>query len=113
MDEYVLLTLVALFVGGATMMAYLAFVKKRERVQARLEPSSPSDPALGSSPDLVLGPMTEPFSGAVPMSEEGRSELNRELRSAGFYRPTALIEYAAIRTVLTIGPLILAGIIAL
>jgi tight adherence protein C len=114
MEEYIFLSLVAIFVGGVTMMAYLALVKKRERVQARLEhPSSPSDPAIGSTPELVLGPMTESVAGAIPTSEEGRSELNRELRSAGFYRPTALMEYAAVRTILTIGPLILAGIIAL
>ena len=113
MVDYIFLALIAIFFGGVTMMAYFALVKKRERVQARLEPRSSSDPAIGSTPELVLGQMTEPFSGAVPMSEEGRSELNRELRSAGFYRPTALIEYAAVRTVLTIGPLILAGLIAL
>jgi tight adherence protein C len=113
MEEYIFLTLIAVFVGGVTMMAYFALVKKRERVQARLEPTSSSDPAIGSAPELVLGEMTEPFSGAVPISEEGRTELNRELRSAGFYRPSALIEYAAVRTILTIGPLIAAGVIAL
>ena len=69
MDEYIFLTLIAVFVGGVTMMAYFALVKKRERVQARLEPTRPSDPAIGSTPELVLGPMTEPFSGAVPMSD--------------------------------------------
>jgi tight adherence protein C len=98
MEEYIFLTLIAVFVGGVTMMAYFALVKKRERVQARLEPTSSSDPAIGSAPELVLGEMTEPFSGAVPISEEGRTELNRELRSAGFYRPSALIEYALLLT---------------
>jgi tight adherence protein C len=113
MAEYLLLGLVFLFFAGLSFMGYVALTRRRERVEARLVPTTPSDPSLGSKPELVLGDLTPALSGQIPMSEAGRSELQRDLLSAGMYRPTALMEYTAIRAVLTITPLIIAGIIAL
>jgi tight adherence protein C len=114
MSEFILLGLIAVFFGGATMMAYLGLVRRRERVAERLKaPHTPSDPSIGSKPELVLGDLTPALSEQVPMSLETRSELQRELQSAGLYRPTALMEYTAVRAVLIIIPLILGGVIAL
>lgn len=114
MSELILLGLIFLFFGGVTAMAYLGLVRRRERVTARLETvKTPSDPSISSKPELVLGELTPALSEQVPMSAEGRSELQRDLLSAGLYRPTALMEYTAIRAVLIIVPLILGGVYAL
>jgi tight adherence protein C len=111
--EYVLLALVFLFCTGATLASYFALTKKRQRVEQRLVPAPSSDPSIGSTPELVLGELTPALSGQIPMSEVGKSELQRDLMAAGMYRPTALMEYTAVRAVLTILPLIIAGAIAL
>lgn len=113
MQETILLVLVALFAGGLTFMAYQALVRRRTRVEARLEATPGSDPSSGSTPELVLGDLTPALATQIPMSEEGRSQLQRDLRAAGLYRPTALMEYAAVRAVLTILPLIIGGTAAL
>src|SRR5262249_5041686 len=44
---------------------------------------------------------------------ENRGALQRELRAAGYYRPTALVEYAAVRACLIILPIVTAGALAL
>src|SRR5262249_28720528 len=111
--EYVLLGLVFLFFAGVSFMGYVALSRRRERIEARLVPHTPSDPAIGPHPHLVLGDLTPALAGQIPITEEGRSELQRDLLTAGMYSPTALMEYTAIRAVLTITPLIVAGIIAL
>jgi tight adherence protein C len=113
MDEYVLLALVFVFCTGATLFGYFTLAKKRQRVEQRLVPGPSSDPSVGSTPELVLGELTPALSGQIPMSAETKSELQRDLMSAGMYRPTALMEYTAVRAVLTILPLILAGVVAL
>jgi tight adherence protein C len=111
--EYILLGLVFLFFAGVSFMGYVALSRRRERIEARLVPSTASDPSIGSQPELVLGDLTPALAGQIPITEEGRSELQRDLLAAGMYSPTALMEYTAIRAVLTITPLIVAGIIAL
>ena len=113
MAEYILLGLVFIFFAGVSFMGYVVLSRRRVRVEQRLEPSSPSDPALGSKPDLVLGDLTPALSEQIPMTQAGRSDLQRDLMSAGMYRPTALMESTAVRAVLTITPLILAGVLAL
>jgi len=113
MAEYMLLGLVFIFFAGVSFMGYVMLSRRRVRVEERLVPSTPSDPSLGSKPELVLGDLTPALSAQIPMSESGRSDLQRDLLAAGMYRPTALMEYTAVRAVLTITPLIAAGLIAL
>jgi tight adherence protein C len=114
MAEYVLLALVFLVCAGATLAGYFILARRRQRVERRLIPTPPSDPSLsGSTPELVLGELTPALAGQIPMTEAGRSALQRDLMSAGLYRPTALMEYTAVRAVLTIVPLILTGVAAL
>jgi tight adherence protein C len=63
----------------------------------------------GSKTELVLGGMTEGLAAQVPMREDSRTDLRRELLAAGYYRQSALTEYAAIRTILTIAPVVIAA----
>lgn len=50
---------------------------------------------------------------ATPMSEAKRTTIAQELRQAGYYGRTAIVEYAAVRTLLVIAPLAIAGMLAL
>ncbi len=113
MAEYLLLGLVFIFFAGVSFMGWVMLSRRRVRVEARLVPSSPSDPSLGSQPELIMGDLTPALSAQIPMTEAGRSDLQKDLMAAGMYRPTALMEYTALRAVLTITPLIAAGAIAL
>ena len=61
----------------------------------------------------IMGELTGPLAHQIPMSNTGRDELQRLLMAAGFYHKSALNEYLAIRTVLTLVPLFVAGAIAL
>lgn len=94
-----LLTFVIIFRAAASRRML------RERLQ---QSTTDSGVALGGYPDMVLGELTPALAAQVPMSEEKKTELQRDLLTAGFYRKTALVEYGAIRAVLTFTPLILA-----
>jgi tight adherence protein C len=111
--EFVLLFLVFALVSTVTLAGFFWMRRSKEHVAARLQSSTGSDPSLGSSPDLVLGEMTPALAAQVPMGAEDKTELQKELRSAGYYRPTALMEYAAVRTVLIVMPLLGGMLLAL
>ncbi|HZT79840.1 MAG TPA: hypothetical protein VFA26_06450, partial [Gemmataceae bacterium] len=113
MWDYLILFLVFALFAGLTYGGYLLLSRPRQRVEQRLQTATASDPSLGSTPELLLGDLTPALAGAVPMAQGDRTELQRELRTAGYYRPTAVTEYAALRAVLIIVPLIAAGILAL
>jgi tight adherence protein C len=111
--EYVLSVLVFVLVAGLTLAGYLWLAGRSRRMERRLQDQAAGDPSSGSPPDLLLGNLTPALAGQLPLTEEDRSALQRELRTAGYYRPTALMEYAALRWVLVILPLISAGVGAL
>lgn len=98
----------AIFVLTFTLL-YWANVQ-REKVRNRLQSDSALDDGE-SSTNLLLGKLTPAL--AMPIEGEKRTELQSELHQAGFYRSTALMEYAAIRTVLIVLPLIVFGVLAL
>src|SRR5215467_334118 len=114
---YLILALIFLFAFMVIMWINSIMAARRRRMEARLrsqrsDPMMGSDPSLSSTPELVLGEQLTPaLAGTVPMDTENRSALQRELRAAGFYRPTALMEYAAIRACLILLPLILAAVL--
>jgi tight adherence protein C len=57
--------------------------------------------------------LTPVLAAQIPNSETDRRELEKELRTAGYFGRRALLEYAAVRAVLVLTPLIGAGILAL
>lgn len=97
---------VALVYGGFTLLS-----RRSQRVDDRLQPVS--DPSIGSTPELFLGDMTEALAGQIPVGEEDQGSLHRELRRAGYYKPTALMEYAALRAVLVLAPILGAAVLVL
>ena len=96
MLDDVLTGLIFVFVTGLTYMGYLVLTRRRQQVESRLVPTPLSDPSIGSKPELVLGDMTPALAAQIPMTATGRSELQRDLLSAGMYRPTALMEYLSL-----------------
>src|SRR5262245_20655152 len=119
MWTFIILALIFVFAFAFVMFIASIMAARRRRLEERLrsqrsDPMMGSDPSISSTPELVLGEqMTPALAGTVPMGTEDRSALQRELRSAGYYRPTALMEYAAVRAVLIILPLIGAAALAL
>lgn len=111
MFEWLLLTLVFLLVVLFTFAVYQAILERRRRETARelsaLEPIA--DPASG----MILGGLTPVLAEHSPIMADKRPTIQQELRQAGFYHRSALLEYQAIRAVLVILPLLGAGILAL
>jgi tight adherence protein C len=117
MWQFAILALIFLFAFFLFMWIWAGINRKRVRVENRLlggrsDPMLSSDPMAPSTPELVLGDqMTPALAGTVPMGPEDRGALQQELREAGYYRPTALMEYAALRAIFIIFPLVLAAIL--
>jgi len=107
-NELFWLSVIFVLVSTLTFSLVYRFTGNR-RTRERLQPRGEE---TGSKPELALGGMTEGLAAQVPMREETRSDLQRELLAAGFYRKSALTEYAAIRTILTISPILIAGVVA-
>jgi tight adherence protein C len=119
MWEFLILALIFLFAFILFLWVWAGINRKRQRIEDRLQtrrsdPMLSSDPLAPSTPELVLGQeMTPALAGTLPMGTEDRGDLQRELRAAGYYKPTALMEYAALRAVFILGPLVGAAILML
>jgi tight adherence protein C len=60
----------------------------------------------------VLGSFTTALAAVVPQSANEIQRIERDLKRAGYYRSTALVEYLATRNALIVGILILTGCLA-
>jgi tight adherence protein C len=107
MNEWLGLALLFVVVTTLCFTVLQGLFHRRQQLEARLAGDSASAGTL-SDPNLVLGDMTPALAGQVPMSAAHQAEIQQELRDAGYYRPTALMEYAAIRAMLIFLPLIVA-----
>jgi tight adherence protein C len=110
MQEWIWLGVVFVVVAGLCFAVLQWDSRRRRRLEERLEQAA-GQPEPGSGTDLVLGPLTPDLASQVPMRESTRTDLAQELRAAGFYRPTAVMEYAAIRWVLVVVPLVITGVL--
>jgi tight adherence protein C len=110
-NEWIGLGLLFVVISGGAFLLLQLGSGRRRRVESRL--AGDSSTQLDSTPELLLGDLTPALAEQTPMSEQDRTELERELRDAGFYRRTAVMEYAAIRAVLVFAPLLVAAVLAL
>jgi tight adherence protein C len=62
--------------------------------------------AEGQEPTPLFGAWSEALAAQVPMSQRGKDELKIALRTAGLYKPTALIDYAALRASVVLAALV-------
>jgi pilus assembly protein TadC len=107
-------------VFAAAFLVSFAFLQlvhmQRERARRRqsLAAAAMGDDVDDVAPELVLGGMTPTLAGQLPVFDpDKRKQLVLELQQAGFYRPTALTEFTAVRAVLVIMPLFFAGLLML
>ncbi len=111
--EYLILAPIFALVSGLTFAGYVYWTRRRQ-ADARLAAEGDGTGTDELPPrGMVLGDLTPALAAGVPMQDEARSELQRELRAAGYYAPTALMDYNALRVGLVVLPLVLAGIAAL
>src|SRR5262245_26580208 len=106
MSEWIYLVALFALIFGLSFLILQAGAVQRRRQERHLVPES-------DEPELVLGPITPAIAAQSPMTPKTRAALEKELREAGFYRPTALMEYAAIRAALVLVPVLAAGLLAL
>lgn len=111
MDGWLAISVVSFLAAGLFFCVYQwAALRREQTVASRL--ASASDDSFADVPaSTLLGGLTEPLA-EVPMSEEQKATLRRELMEAGLYRPTALMEYTALRVALVGVPLIGAAALA-
>jgi tight adherence protein C len=103
-----LILFVSIFAFSFGLIQWVAY--RQRRLQLRLQQSAGT--STDSSGEFVLGELTPALAGQIPMNGTKQAALQAELREAGFYRPSALMQYAAIRALLVILPLFVAGVLA-
>jgi tight adherence protein C len=60
----------------------------------------------------ILGPFTPLIAGLLPTTAEGRLAVQKDLLRAGFFEPVALVNFLAIRSLMTYVPLLAGEIMA-
>ncbi len=91
----------------AFIVLYRLIAWRRNRLERlrRLDDDGP--------PPMMFGSWTPALAQQIPLTPDGASDLKHDLRSAGFYRPGAFFEYAAVRSLLVLVPLLATGVWAL
>jgi len=111
MIELVTLVTFVLVVGLVFWVAHVARKLHRDPLRQRLAAAAgmeaPADDRAATRETLV-----QSFAAQLPEFTAGGDELDRDLRRAGYYRPTARREYLAIRNALVILVVILTGALA-
>lgn len=95
--------------GIALICMAVTFLLRRQPASGSLDRPAPDD----SKTDLVLGDMTEVLSRGLPGTHRDQEEVLPELRRAGYYSSSALVQYRAVRTVMILTPLFAAAAIAI
>jgi tight adherence protein C len=110
MYEWLFLGLLFTIVSGSLFLLLQRGSSRRQRLEGRLANDRTTE--VGSTPELLLGDLTPALAEQTPMTDRDRTDLQRELIDAGYYRPTAVMEYAALRAVLVFVPLLAAAALA-
>ncbi|MGF1582519.1 MAG: type II secretion system F family protein [Gemmataceae bacterium] len=101
MTEWIWILLVA-FPGAGLAFVGLQLVQLRGN-EARVRDEDADEDV---EPRLLFGSLTRQLDTSGVMSTDTRRALVKDLRAAGFYRPTAFMEFTAVRTALTLLPLL-------
>lgn len=83
------------------------------RTRRRLRDESTDKDDSLTKHELLLGELTPAFAAQLPVALTDQADIAKELKTAGYYGTTAILEYAAVRAVLVIVPLISTGVFAL
>jgi tight adherence protein C len=109
MFEWLTLTLLFLIISGLAFSFYVWLEERRQR--AELRATTADEPPEDTTAVMVLGRLTPVLAQQAPIRPEKQPAVRQELREAGYYHPTALTDYQAIRAVLIFLPLLLAGVL--
>src|SRR6516162_7075970 len=101
MNDWIQLALIVAGIGCGLFPIFLLLMRKRP------------DPTGETEDESALGGFTAPLAAQAPLSESGRDDVRELLMGAGYYHPSALMDFRAIRVALTLSPLFLAGAAAL
>src|SRR5262249_51835254 len=105
--------LLAIFLGFCGLSFVFLWLLTRSR-KAAVPPLADLDHEPEPEPARpVLGRLTEALAAQLPMTSRGKAELEVALKTAGFYQPSALIDYAAVRSLLVIGAVLATGLVSL
>jgi tight adherence protein C len=103
-------TTIAVLTVGMVLCMVLAIgswiMERRQRYDA--EAVTGDHPVEAS---LLLGAMTPGLASQFPLMPSRESAIAQEIREAGFYHRSALMEYQAVRTVLILLPLVVGGVL--
>jgi tight adherence protein C len=113
MYEWIWLGALFLIVAGVCFVGLYGATRRREQLEARLPDSDGPATDSISDPEMILGDLTPALAGGVSADSGSRTELMQDLRDAGFYSRTALMEYTAVRALLILLPLVIAAAVAL
>src|SRR5262245_42499984 len=113
------MTLELLYMSALVFLpvAGVAFIALRNTWQST-EPAIPKATQTGpelkplTATDLLFRSLTYPFAVMLPTTTNQREKTFQQLRTAGYYRPYALTDFVALRNVLTLTPLLAAGVVA-
>jgi tight adherence protein C len=101
---------VFLAVTGVPLLLFLLFRPRKNPVP----PPAPDDDASHSGTKLVMGDMTDAFAKQLPgQQDRDKQQILPLIRQGGNYRPSALLEFQAVRAVLVLVPLVAAVATAL
>ncbi len=107
MTEVILLGLTFVLVTALSFAVFSLVRGGPNAVDQRL-----ARPGAEEEEELLLGGLTPALAGQIPLSRGGRETIQRRMREAGIYRPTAVTEFAAVRAILVILPLLVTGVLA-
>ena len=103
LEELIPYFLVLLVATAVVFTLIGAFTSPRRRRETLPAPSQDE-----SSHELILGDLTSALSQQLPGKSRDQAQVLPQLKRAGYYRPSALMEFQAIRTALVLIPLLMA-----
>ena len=112
MNDLLVLGPVFLIVSTASFLVVRRFTGTGRQIDQRL--ARGAEGTTNEERQLILGDLTVPL-GKLSLAENSKkkAELEQELRVAGYYQPTAMVEYLAVRALLVAVPLIAAVVLVL
>lgn len=109
---------VALSVAGFAIISALVFVLllsfarlQQDPIRDRLAATAQGSVAA-SGPGLFTDDLAHSLAEQLPQASNDNGELDRELRQAGYYRPTARYDYLALRNSLVIATILVTAMLA-
>jgi tight adherence protein C len=111
--DYLVPAVIFVVVASGFFSLIYRLLEKHPPAAAGGNDSPPAPVGWDEREELLLGELTGPLAAQIPTAESTRLDIERELRSAGYYGRKAFLEYSAVRTILVLVPLVAAGILAL